>query len=694
MFRLSAPGRLRARLRAPVEDLAWMAVAGGAVLLAAAFAWLAPPLSDLYPSPTHDLFPVWRILIDPEPLEEVRSMMALAGPVLLAGVVLALGTTRPPRPALDPFVIALQVGGVVLLVIAVLKQPSGGPLLAHGYFDRYLFSAPNLIAGIAIGLVLAAVALRPPSWRWVASVREAVGRASSWRWVAFAVAILVTAIWLLPAVHTDDTVRGAGFIGRGHIPVQGDDYFAAVNGRTPLVDYISQYSNLLPLVLEPVLKAVGPSITSLSISMCVLSAIAMVAIYGAFAQVTRGAWSALALYVPWVALSLFPWNDAGAYREFNGIYNGVMPARYLGPFLLALLCAIWLRTRRVPTFALFLFAGLVLLNNYEFGIAALLALIAAVMAGWDRALPLRHRLLDLLLRGGAGLITAIALVCAITLVRTGELPDPALLTYYNRLFLRDSYGLQPMSSLGLHWALYATYAAALLIAAVRYVRAEPDRVLTGMLAFSAIFGLVTGMYFVGRSSQFQLMLLFPAWGLSLALVAWTAAHALWSSAYDPVRLRRLTVPACAALIGFGVMVSAIDRLPQPQRQIDRLSDGGHSLDLGPAERYIESVTQPGQDVLLIGTAPDHLVADKAGVVNVSPLNGEVSLFSPKEADRGIDQLEDEGGNVVIERTSALPPQLFRFAAIPGFATILRERGYTIVAEDPNLFIRVWRREAS
>ena len=42
---------------------------------------------------------------------------------------------------------------------------------------------------------------------------------------------------------------------------------------------------------------------------------------------------------------------------------------------------------------------------------------------------------------------------------------------------------------------------------------RPDRVLTGMLAFSAIFGLVTGMYFVGRSSQFQLMLLFPAWGL-------------------------------------------------------------------------------------------------------------------------------------------------------------------------------------
>jgi hypothetical protein len=690
---VNAAGRLRARLGTPAEDLAWLAVGGGAIVLAAALAWLAPPLSDLYPSPAHDLFTVWKSLIVPEPLEDVRSMLALISPVLVAAVVLALGTDRPPRPALDPLVISLQVIGVVLLVIAVLEQPTTGPLLPHDYFDRYLLSAPNLIAGVAIGLLLTAAVLRPPSWRWLGSVREALSRGGGWRWVALAVAVLVTAIWLLPAVNTDDTAGKAGFIAPGHFPVQGDDYFAAVNGRTPLVDYISQYANLLPLLLEPVLKATGLSLTSLSISMCVLSAISMVAIYGVFVQVTRGAWTALALYVPWVALALFPWNDSGPYREFDGIYYGVMPGRFFGPFLLALLLAIWLRTRRIPTYALFLFAGLVVLNNYEFGIGALLALVVAVPMGWDRALPIRRRLLDLLLQGGAGLITAVVIVCVITLLRTGELPDPSLLTYYNRLFLRDSYGLQRMSSLGLHWALYATYAAALLIAVVRHIRDEPDRVLTGMLAFSSIFGLVTGMYFVGRSSQFQLMLLFPAWGLSLALVAWAAAHALRAAAADRRRLRRLLVPAGVALIGFGVMVSAIDRLPLPNRQIDRLSDGGTPADLGPTERYIESVTQPGEDVLLIGTAPDHLVADKTGIVNVSPLNGVGSLFSPKEADRGLDQLEDSGGNVVIERTSALPPKVFAFG-IPEFATILRQRGYALVGEDPALFLRVWRRESS
>ena len=214
--------------------------------------------------------------------------------------------------------------------------------------------------------------------------------------------------------------------------IQGDDYFSAVNGRTPLVNYISQYANLLPLALEPVLKAAGPSITSLSISMCVLSAIAMIAIYGAFAVVTRGAWTALALYVPWVALSLFPWNDVGPYREFNGIYYGVFPGRYFGPFLLALLCAISLR--RAP--------------------ALRLRVVSVRRVGPAQQLRVRYRRParpDRRLRGGlgprppatpgtcrslygaaAGLLTAIALVCAITLIRTGELPDPALLTYYNR----------------------------------------------------------------------------------------------------------------------------------------------------------------------------------------------------------------------------------------------------------------------
>jgi hypothetical protein len=691
--RVNAIGRIRARLATPAEDLAWLLVPAAAVVLAAAFAWLAPPLSDLYPSPAQDAFTVWRGTIRPEPLEEVRSVIALATPVLAAAIVVALGVRSPGRRGLDPLIIAVQLVAAGMIVLAVLKQPRVPFLLLPDCCDRYLVSTPSLIAGVVIGVLLTAAAVVRIEQVVPPSLSDGLERVRRWRWLALLIALAVTAIWILPAVNTDETVTRAGSLAAGHIPTQGEDYFAAVNGRTPLVNYVSQYANLLPILLEPVLKAVNPSITSLSVSMCVLSGIAMVAIYGAFAQVTRGVWTALALYVPWVALSLYPWIDHGPYREFNGIYYGVLPARYFGPFLLAWLSALWLRGRRIPLFALFGFAGLVVLNNYEFGVAALFALIPTVIAGWDRAVPLRRRLGDLLVQGGSGLLAALLLVCALTLLRTGELPNPTFLTYYNRLFLRESFGLIKMSSLGLHWALYATYSAVLVVAAVRYVRREPDRVLTGMLAFSGVFGLVTGMYFVGRSLQIQLMLLFPAWGFALALAAWTAARALRAADEDRVLLRRLLVPCCAALIGFGVMVAAIASLPQPQRQIDRLRDGGTPTDLGPIEQVVESATTPGEHILLIGVGPEHLIAHRTHVVNVSPFNGVTSLITPAETDLSLDQLEDEGGDLVIERVSALPPKGFAFG-IPEFATILRERGYRLVSENPDLRVRVWRREAT
>jgi hypothetical protein len=690
---VNAFNRLRARLQTPAEDLAWLLVPAAVLVLAATLAWLAPSLSHLYPEPTGDLFHVWQITVHPEPLEETRSVLVLAAPFVAAAILLAFGATRAGRTKLDPIVIAIQVAGAVALVIALLNQPQGGVLLSLDYFHRYLLSTPNLIAGAILGLLATAAIVRPPAWRWIGTARRVAAPLGSWPWLAIAIAVVVTAIWLLPAVNTDATVGRSGPLASGHIPVQGEDYLATVNGRTPLVDYISQYANLLPFLLEPVIRAFGPSITSLSISLTTLSGLAMLAIFGAFAQVTRRAWTALLLYVPWVALGLLPWHDFGPYREFNGIYYGVLPGRYFGPFVLALLCAIWLRGRRLPLYVLFLAAGLVVLNNYEFGLAALLALIAAVIAGWDRTMPLARRVGDLLVHGATGLLTALALICAITLVRTGQLPDPALLTYFNRVFLRDAYGLSPMPTLGLHWSIYATYAAALVMAAIRYLRKEPDRALTGMLAFSAVFGLVTGMYFVGRSLQYQLILLFPAWGFALALVAWSAAHSLAAAAADRLRLRRVVIPAAAALIGLGVMVASIDRFPPPLRQIDRLREGGGPLNLGPTERVVEQWTQPGDDILLIATPPDHLVADRTGVVNVSPLNGVTSLFSPAEANRSLDQLEDSGGDVVIERVSDLPPVGFAFG-VPEFATILRQRGYRLVAEYPQLHLRVWRRAPS
>src|SRR5690349_12639623 len=251
-------GRLQSLRRVPADDLAWLAVLAGALFLVVVFAWLSLPLSHLYPSPTHDEFQVWRVVIAPEPLEETRAIIALGTPLLLAAVVLALGTKRPARPALDALIVPLQIAGVVLLVFAVLDQPRTGPLLDPNYFERYLISTPNLIAGVGIGILMTALLVRRPALRLPARLSRAVTRVGGWRWLAVLIAVAATVIWLLPAVNTDHTLARAGPLASGHIPVQGEDYFAAVNGRTPPVDYIPQYAHLLPIVVERLLRAVRP----------------------------------------------------------------------------------------------------------------------------------------------------------------------------------------------------------------------------------------------------------------------------------------------------------------------------------------------------------------------------------------------------------------------------------------------------
>ena len=684
---------IKRRPEASAEDLVWVGAIATAALLAVAFAWVAPELAKLYPAPSGDVFAVWQPLVQPEPTEEVRSILALVAPFALAALVVVLGSARAPRLARGRLVIVAQAIVLVLLIVAVLQQPRRSGFLPLDYFQRYLLSVPVLVAGVLIGIALTAALLlwsgRRPQW-----TTRVTGALEGRGWIAFVIAALAAVVFLLPGVVSDGTVGQAGAIAAGHVPVQAEDYFSVVNGRTPLVNYIAQYANLLPLLLEPILKTFDSSLLSFSIAVSTLSAIAMLAVYGVFREVTRGPWLALGLFIPFLALALLPWHDMGSHRDYNADYYGVLPGRLVGPLLLAWLCALSFR-RRIPIWALFGFVGLVVLNNAEFGIGALIALTVAMAVGSDRSIALRDRARDLAFQGIAGLLGAAVLVCAILLIRSGQLPDLTLLTYFNNVFLRDSFGLVPMHSLGLHWCLYATYAGALLVAAVRYARRDPDRTLTAMLAFSATFGLATAMYFVGRSSQFQLMLLFPCWGFSLALVAWTAAGSLRSARLDRARLRSLLLPGLAALVGFGVMIAAIARVSPPWRQVDGLIDGGPDVYAElPAQAYVEANSASGDHILLIGTTLDHRVADRAGVVNVSPINGVTGLITKDQADRALDQLDDEGGDLVFERIVRKPPGGGLAFAIPEFAGILRQRGYRLAGQDPASGLRIWRRAAS
>ncbi len=578
---------------------------------------------------------------------------------MLAAAALA-GADRPAERRFDPAVIALQVGAIGLAVWGALNQADGPyfPFVpdAPGYFKTLLLSIPVLVGGVVIGVALTLLALtrRIPAGGGVDARRASAG----WRWGALVVALGLTALWILPALDTDATVGASGLIPSGHIPVAAQDYFAVVNGRTPMVDFVAQYTQLLPLLVAPLLPLFGLSITSFSVIMCALSVVALLAVFGVFRQVTGRPLAALALYVPFLAISLFPWADHGPYREFNGNYHGFFPGRYLGPFLIAWLCALAVRRERIPAWALFFAGGLAALNNAEFGSACLIALAAALLLGADASGGLLQRARTLAPHAAAGLAGAVVLVCSVTLIRAGGLPDPAKLTYFTRLFGRQSFGLEPMPALGLHIWIYFTCAGAILTAAVRYVRRAEDRTLTAMLAYSGVFGLIAGSYFAGRSLPFQLLLLFPVWGLAGILLAWTAFGYL-RSARGSASLRRSFLPSLAAISGFGVMVAAIITLPAPWTQIERLGNSGPAVvDVPAVQRFVERRTTPGEPILLYGAPIDHRVAERAGVENVSPWNSGLTLYSPNEYRQAIDALEQAGGSKVFLRRVTLQGGIF------------------------------------
>jgi hypothetical protein len=655
-----------------------------------ALLWLAPPLSDhLYPAPDYDFFPEWGWIVQPEPAEQTRFVIAIAFPLLLVGVVLGLGSARPAEGRFDPPIIAAQAAALAFVVWAVANQEgeANAPPSRMDYFDPLLLSVPNLIAGVLIGAALTFVLLRAAGpWPRIPGLVE---RLRDRHLIAFGVATAVTAVWLLPAVVTDGTLGQAGSIPSTHIPFNFQDYLAPVNGRTPLVDFIPRYAALLSLPVAPILLTFDLSVTSFSITQCTLSAVGLMCIYAALAHVTRSWWTALALYVPFVAISLFPWADVGLARDFNGNYYALFPGRYLGPFVVAWLCARYLRRGSPPLAVVFFAAGLVVLNNFEFGLACLIALTAAVWLGGERGTPVWGRLRGFAAHAVLGLLAALVLVSVVILVRSGQLPDLGLLGYAARIFGREAYALLPMPTWGIHWALYVTYVGALLAASVRFVRGAPDRTLTGILGFVGVFGLLTGGYFVGRSDPFGVMALFPAWGFAIAVLAWATVLILRDASPSRRRLRRVMIPAFGVFVGFGVAVSAIARVPAPWDQIERLSQPEPAVLEYPAhQRFIDDRTTAGESILLFATRVDHRIAERAGVANVSPWGAADFLFSARELDRALDQLQEEGGHKVFEAFSNLG--FFRFplrSPIP----ILRQRGFRVVASDPATGLREWSR---
>jgi len=659
---------------------------------------LGPPFARLLPhDPGATMLPTSAAGTYDESTEHARYLIAIAGAFLLAGATWWLAKRQPampPRAAVVRTCAEAALAALLVACIAAQYQTRYGPIYTRiegvAIRERYFNPTTLTVAATIAALLTLAVRSAPLRARAAALLRETSAR----RWSALAGAVVLTGVWLLHAVNSDASIGSVLWPVRYHLEFTLDEAFAVTNGLTPLVDYSAQYSSLWPFLEALVLAVFGKTVLVFTIAMCTLTALALLAVFGVLRRATRSSLTALLLYVPFLATSMFSIGEASVNRGSFGNYFGIFPLRYAGPYLVGWLAARHLDRRggTLSAWLLFTAAGLALINNADFGVAAVAAAAAACLWGaprWDR-----RSLLTLLGSLAAGLVTALALVALLTLVRAGELPQLGRIVEYARIYGAAGYAMLPLpGALGLHTAIYLTYVGAIGTATVRALRGAHNRVLTGMLVWAGVFGLGSGMYYVGRSQPEALRTTFSVWALALALLTYVALR--WLAARPD---RRPSIAAVAVLCGFGIAVCSVVQIPTPWSQVQRIEaaivpgTSSYPNPLRPpadarARRFVATVAdgpsrfvyRRGAPVAVLITT-GHRLADSYGIANVSPYTGTDSIHTRQQVDAVVTALRRAGGNTIV-----LPASFDQsndgsdvITTDPGIFAVLGRHGFALV----------------
>jgi hypothetical protein len=669
--------RMRARARTaprPLEPgaIAWLAVLPCAGIVVLAILLLGPLLARAFLAPGADRF--WpAIRPNPEPVEHARFALALLGAPLAAGAILVsrrLPLRMPARFA--GLLIAVARGAtVVFLGLALLAQ---NQLVLHA--NEFSVETPVFIPSTIVVAAAVAVALgfvlprREVAKRLAALARETRAR----RIAGTAIAGLLVAVWLLAAFDTERTAALAE--AENLLWWDMSETFAVLDGRTPLVDFHSQYAQLMPYLAAAALRVVGTSLGAWTATMLVLNACGLLAVHAVLRRIVGGSLPALALFVPFLAASGFlVYSFLSPLTIFSA-----WPMRYVGPYLLA-----WLTARTLDGAAprrrwlLLAAAALVALNNVEFGVPALCGTLAALVfvappRSWRGALRLLGDL-------GLGALLALALVCGLSLAHGGALPRFGLLLEFPRIYGNGGWVLERMPVMGFHVAMYVTYVAAVVVGTVRAVRGDEGPVLTGMLLWSGVFGLGTGSYYAGRSDAINFVTLLSAWALALALLVVVVVRSLAGSA------RRPALPELAVLLGWGLAVSGILQMPRPWAELARLDRTVAPIyEQRQAVRLVADHTTPGEHVGIF-TALGHRVAYDADVVDVVPYASFEAMPTIGQLEGTIDVMRRDGVRHVFINSGLTYQEQVAALYAAGYVQAARRGAYVLLTHQRKRSVR-------
>ena len=665
------------RRPATTGELVWIAVLPCAALAILVALWLGAPLGDAVfgPGPESEFWP--GAIVRPEPTEHARYVIAAVAPLLLSAVaVVAARRTIAGSPALAISVACVET--LLLAFVAFLLVAQRTLTYRSGIFTLY---PPRMyftwtavaFAALATGGFVLLVGRDASAERLRALTSETPAR----RRAALALAAIFVGLWLLTAFNTEGSLGRAALAVQGNIAFWLDETFSILNGIAPLAGFHAQYAQLWPYLPAGAMALFGASFGVYAGVLLAITAVVMLSVYATLRRIARSSLVALALFAPFVATSFFMEEGTFENRYTAANLFTMFPLRYGGPYLLAwLVCRHLDGSRPRRLWLLFLAAGLVVLNNPEFGLPAFAATCGALV--WGSALPLRARVVALARAMAVGTTAAILIVSALVLVVGGELPHFEWLLEFARIYGMDGYGMAPMPTVGIHLAIYLTFAAAIVVASVRAIAGRRDVVLTGMLCWSGVFGLGVGAYYAGRSHPYVLIDVFSAWAFALALLVVVVVRAVMSRPR-----RRPAAAELAVLFGFGLAVCSIAQTPTPWGQVARLKRTTAVARFEPrsVERYVDSRTARGERVAILGRL-GHRAAYDLGIVNVSPYADLETIVTRRQLRTAIQGfVADDVRKVFLAESAFFDEQL----------GILQGAGYVPVHSDPpsrlTLFVR-------
>jgi len=664
--------------RSSTADAAWIVAVPCALATAAAILFLTSPLASvLLPSrPGITLLPEDAGRLTPEPREITRYLIALGGPVLLAVATILL--TRAPawrRRRRRPAVAVLAAQAAAIGFVAVCFAGQHAHRWTYAYFT---FATLAVAAGLAGCFVLVA----PRVWAHMGTRRIAVSRRRRWRWVAGAAVAALTALWLMPGINSEASVTWSFLYHEMAFYV--DETFAILNGLTPLANFHAQYASLLPYFIGLSLLTFGKTLLVFTITVCAISVLVLGAIYGVLRRAARSTVVALVLYVPFLATTLFNPEGLSYLRFTPGTYFPMFPFRYASGYLLAWLLARQLdRPGQRRTWMLFTAGGIAAFNNFEFGVPAIVAVVVALLM--TGIAPRRQELARLAGEAAAGLLIAFAAMSVLTLARAGSLPDLGEMAHYSHLYAVSGYSVAPIpGTLGLPLIIYATYAAAIATAVVRAIDGASNRVLTGLLAWTGIFGLGTASYYVVRANWSLMPITFSAWVLALALLTLCVVETIRAD-----ERWRPGLAGVAVLFGVGLAACSVAQFPFPWSEVQRIRTPPPQVNPAPIEWSVQPTREPyvrwftaatlerrgrfsirrGAPIALFVTT-GHRIADAYGVVDVVPFTGPQSMHTLGDFEEALDALRAAHG------TSVLLPK----KRVPVLHRVLERRGFRLVVE--------------